>query len=145
MDMTVKSTIYQEYDGHDGQTPTCSHAQENEENLPFSVGDKVWIGERPGIITNPPDKHGDWECEFESVDGRWKTSRFELGMLRTRKSGDYSVGDKVWAITPSGERLEAIITHSQDEKGRWGLKVKIGRDEDWNGTYTYFPHDLEPR
>ncbi|MDB9515748.1 hypothetical protein PN466_02095 [Roseofilum reptotaenium CS-1145] len=144
--MTVKSTIYQGYDGHDGQTPTCSHAQENEKNLPFSVGDKVWIGKRPGVITTPTNEHGEWKCKYISLKGEWKESFFSLDTLKARDAEDYAVGDKVWAITPDGGKLEAIITHPQDEKGKWGLKVKIGAmEEDWNGTYTYFSHDLEPR
>jgi len=56
------------------------------------------------------------------------------------------VGAKVWAVTPDGEKLEAIITHPQDENEKWGLKVKIGAtDEDWNGTYCYRSDELELR
>ncbi|HBR00506.1 MAG TPA: hypothetical protein DD761_18665, partial [Cyanobacteria bacterium UBA11691] len=56
------------------------------------------------------------------------------------------VGAKVWAVTPDGEKLEAIITHPQDENEAWGLKVKIGAtDEDWNGTYHYRSDELELR
>ncbi len=56
------------------------------------------------------------------------------------------VGVQVWVITPDGEKLEAIITHPQDENEAWGCQVKIGaRDEDWNGTYHYRSDELELR
>jgi len=56
------------------------------------------------------------------------------------------VGAKVWAITPDGDKFEAIIAHPQDENEEWGCQVKIGAtDEDWNGTYHYRSDELELR
>jgi len=104
----------------------------------------VWVGERPGTIINAQDKYGEWEVEYTSVNGKLKTFRFDSEMLRIRDG--YSVGNKVWAITPDGDKFEAIITHPQNENEEWGCQVKIGaRDEDWNGTYYYHPDNLEPR
>jgi len=41
------------------------------------------------------------------------------------------VGAKVWAITPDGDKFEAIIAHPQDENEEWGCQVKIGATDEF--------------
>ncbi|MBP0011306.1 MULTISPECIES: VapE domain-containing protein [unclassified Roseofilum] len=137
---------------NDKTVETVKSQNPNQDDLPFSRGDNVWVttanGKREGIITNPPDKYGEWEVEFKSSKEKWISYRFPLEELSPReKSDSYSVGDNVWVEDTHGASMEGVITHPQNKDGKWGLKVNVGtsREECWNDTYYYSPDKLTPR
>jgi len=115
----------------DGNAPTPIVTEPSHEQIPIDFS----APSRGEILSPSQPSPGDQSSspELERDDGD-----DTLPKLR--------VGAKVWAVTPDGEKLEAIITHPQDENEKWGLKVKIGAmEEDWNGTYCYRSDELELR
>ncbi|MDJ1172909.1 VapE domain-containing protein [Roseofilum capinflatum] len=156
---TVQDSLLSHPQTHTGQgvqdnktVETVKPQTFNQNDLPFSRGDNVWVttanGKREGTITNPPDRYGEWGVEFKNSKGEWMSHRFPSEGLSPREESDgYSVGDKVWVKDAQGNSREGVITHPKDEDGKWGLKINVGtsREEEWKKDIYYPSDELTPR